>query len=1110
MAFLPTNASQVQQFAVALYGIQVGTATMAAVQSDITLVGGLNKALNAYYAVSFGSSTTASVAATVAANLGLTGTAATDAAAYITAVLNGTPANARGEAIQGVLSLFSTLTSNATFGTAATAWNNKVTNAVAYTGAGDVVAGSTQSAGTTFKLSAGIDTGASFTGGANSDTFVANTDAGALTLTSLDSLDGGAGNDSLTAAIVGNLDTTTAVATSIKNIESANLTSTGTVTVDSSAWAGLTSLNTSSVGNTTATAAATTDATLTVAAPTGAGAVVFEGGNNAVVSVVDTAAANTATGNTTVLGATTAVAGTVTVTQNETHVASTGATATALTTGSITVNGGTTVVVNNLTTSATGDHTGDILTTGTVAVNGKGTATSVSVTQSAATVAYAAAGDKYKITNGVVTITDKNTADKVDTIKSVSLTNFGASTITGNVLETLTLNGSAKSTTGLPSGTFGISQSASVKTAGSIPTALTLNATGFIGAVTDTNDQYKTLNIAAASAATIADLDFTNVTALNISGAGVATISALTALASSATITTTGAGAVITPALGTSQVFTGGEGKDTITVGATTKAITTGAGDDKVTTGSAIGTGGSVDAGDGVDTLSLSAADAVTASATTTFEAQVSNFEKLAIAAVAATGTVDLANLDDLNDVAVAGVAAGQALTVSNARSGVNVRFADATQTATTVALANTGTADVANVFVTTADNASTHTLVTLTGFETINIDSANTETTDDAVANLNTITTLTDDDATTVVVTGNAGLTLGTFTGTKVTSFDASAVTAGAVTYATGALAAAATIKGGAGADVLSAASATKSVTLSGNAGNDTLTGSKAADSIDGGAGTDTYVADATEQAGSSTTRGQVVNLSDAALTSSGIFTLTGTYLTSAATTVAANTATYLFNGESSTNASTIDTLTSIENVTGSANIDYIVGSADANVITGLAGADFLDGGAGADVYTYTAVAQGGNVAALGATALTAGDTIVSFVSGTDKIDLSATATGTAVVTSAAAAINLTTNGVVIVNTTLDVVPGTTAWTAVAAAMNTAGASTFTIAAGGVAYFAILDSNGAGTADDQYNIFEVSSAAGLTAAALVVTTETVSLVGTLTAASLAAGDFVL
>jgi hypothetical protein len=191
MAFLPTNAAQVQQFAVALYGIKVGSATMAAVQADIANVGGLNKALNSYYAASFGSSTTAAVAASVAANLGLTGTAATDAAAYITAVLNGTAASARGEAIQGVLSLFSTLTANATFGAAATAWNAKVESAIAYTGASDAsVAAGSVAEGTQFVLTDKVDV---LTGTSGNDTFIGD----ATTIVSSDQVSGGAGTDTL-------------------------------------------------------------------------------------------------------------------------------------------------------------------------------------------------------------------------------------------------------------------------------------------------------------------------------------------------------------------------------------------------------------------------------------------------------------------------------------------------------------------------------------------------------------------------------------------------------------------------------------------------------------------------------------------------------------------------------------------------------------------------------------------------------------------------------------------------------------------------------------------------------------------------------------------------
>jgi Ca2+-binding RTX toxin-like protein len=333
-----------------------------------------------------------------------------------------------------------------------------------------------------------------------------------------------------------------------------------------------------------------------------------------------------------------------------------------------------------------------------------------------------------------------------------------------------------------------------------------------------------------------------------------------------------------------------------------------------------------------------------------------------------------LANLDDLNDVAVAGVAAARALTLTGASSGINLRFADATQTSTIVTLANSGSADVANVFLTTADEASVHAAIDLTGFETLNIASADTDT--NTVAASNAITALTAGDAKTVVVTGNAGLALAAgFTGTKVTSFDASAVTAGAVTYTTGALAAAATIAGGAGADTLSGAaaaiagvtinagagndaitgSATKASTLNGDAGNDTITGGAAADVIDGGAGTNTYVfssANVVDQAGFSTTTGAVINLSSAALTQSGVFTATGAYLTTTAPTVAAGTSTYLFNGESSTNASVVDTLANIQNVTGTNLADYIVGSDAANVIIGGDGIDVMTGGAGADTF--------------------------------------------------------------------------------------------------------------------------------------------------------------
>jgi hypothetical protein len=151
-----TNALKVQAFAGALYGIQVGTTTMAQVNADITSNGGLANTLNGYYASSFGSVANATVAASVAANLGLTGDALASGTAYIAAQLNGAAAGARGAVISAILDQFAGLTADATFGAAATAWNTKVDAANAYTGAANVAIGSTVGQGQTFTLTAGV------------------------------------------------------------------------------------------------------------------------------------------------------------------------------------------------------------------------------------------------------------------------------------------------------------------------------------------------------------------------------------------------------------------------------------------------------------------------------------------------------------------------------------------------------------------------------------------------------------------------------------------------------------------------------------------------------------------------------------------------------------------------------------------------------------------------------------------------------------------------------------------------------------------------------------------------------------------------------------------
>ena len=158
MSFVfPTNASQVQAFAGALYGVQVGTTTMAQVNADIAANGGLASTLNSYYSATFGGATTASVATTVATNLGLTGDALTSGAAYVEAQLNAAAPAARGAVISSIVNLFANLSADATFGAAASAWNTKVTTAVSYAGTDNVAIGTVVATSAVFSLTAGTD-----------------------------------------------------------------------------------------------------------------------------------------------------------------------------------------------------------------------------------------------------------------------------------------------------------------------------------------------------------------------------------------------------------------------------------------------------------------------------------------------------------------------------------------------------------------------------------------------------------------------------------------------------------------------------------------------------------------------------------------------------------------------------------------------------------------------------------------------------------------------------------------------------------------------------------------------------------------------------------------
>ena len=205
-----TDTVAVQRFAMGLFGVQVGSVTMAQVdkQIDRTSVGAT---LNSYYASAFGGQTTAAVAATLVKNLGITGAGVDGAVAYVTGALNAAAPAVRGETISSIINQFSGLTADATYGAAAQAWNANVDVAAAYTGTANIAFGAVIH----HSLTAGLDT---LFGSALTDMFTADLASGGNTLQGGDVIDGGAGADTLTA-ILGSMGEGKAITANTANIE---------------------------------------------------------------------------------------------------------------------------------------------------------------------------------------------------------------------------------------------------------------------------------------------------------------------------------------------------------------------------------------------------------------------------------------------------------------------------------------------------------------------------------------------------------------------------------------------------------------------------------------------------------------------------------------------------------------------------------------------------------------------------------------------------------------------------------------------------------------------------------------------------------------------------
>ena len=739
-----------------------------------------------------------------------------------------------------------------TYGAAATAFNAQSLADFNYSSntANTVSAALSTATGQTYTLTAGVD---NIVGGALNDTINGLDNAGLTqnNWNALDTIDGGAGTNTFTVASA--LAIVLPAAATVTNIQTANFVESGTataVTLNATAWAGLTALNVTNAdtGIDTLTAAATTNVKntgtstgavkiyggkdVTVVSAGGAvevgsavtatkanaagnitvtdtaaatAAVLVDGGVNQTITITGAAAANAATAQVT-SGVSTQATGAVVVN------ATTG-TANGNTIGAISVKGGTTVTVNETAGNAAAGS--NDVAMGNVAVTGTAITTAVTVNQAAVAtgttavtaipgvagvaavpaapgtqpVALVTAVNFTKAVTGVVgvsadgtvAITDKyyNTTT-ANTISSITLSNFGTTTIHANGVTALSLSGTGAAAT-ITNATNG---------SGTVPTAnatLALAVNNLSGAtLIDANTEITTLNVttgATASALAVTDGALTtlsvagastltmtpvaSLTSITVSGAAgfndggttshAAAYTGFGALGAAATITTTSSGAITLHLDDTTQTFTGSTGKDTITVSSladATTVITGGSG----TTDELVLEGGA---------YALTAASA----------SKLTGFETLGVAANV-TGNVDMTNLGagftglhiiGNSTVGFTKVAAATNLTLDGTSTSVTVQKADATGAADSITVTlGKSTSDTVNFGTVVLRDANA------VGVGTVNLVSAGVDISNgDATANNNTVI-LTDNGLSVLNVSGSQGLLITTNiqTATQATSF--------------------------------------------------------------------------------------------------------------------------------------------------------------------------------------------------------------------------------------------------------------------------------------------------------------------------------------------------
>jgi len=529
--------------------------------------------------------------------------------------------------------------------------------------------------------------------------------------------------------------------------------------------------------------------------------------------------------------------------------------------------------------------------------------------------------------------------------------------------------------------------------------------------------------------------------AITSSGSARNVLTGVTNDASLKAITVAGSTALTLGTLGaavTSLNASGSTGGVTATLSATTTTAVVGSsGNDSFTSGTVLTTG-SVNAGDGIDTLVTTADNVVNTSA---LGLKYTGFETFSVLNVAAAASDRAQDMSLLSGITTLNATTQDTTTNTGADTTQNITFSNLAATTNTLNITRLSSAEAGAGIELTATVSATRASDTLADAMTVNLGSnaagttaaaasgatiaalggaaggvvlavslANEETiTINSLGGANFIGTLTDTSAKVLNITGAQALTINSLTSGVMTTLDASAMTAN-LTINGNSGTTASTITGGSGNDTL--LGSTKADTINGGAGNDSITAGAGADSVSGGDGDDTFTVSTitdftlaleTVNGGAGNDTLSFTEAATTTLTAANLTGISGIEQISIANganaiSVTLTDAVYTANGQALKiidGTLTGGALTLDGSALSAANVVDVTANTSTNVN------DSLVGGAANDIFRFSAT-----------TGLEAGDSVTGGA-GTDTIILAASAADvTAVLTNVRTVENITTTG--------------------------------------------------------------------------------------------------